>query len=735
MPRVGVVRRGPRAGLWAAVALAVLVLPAVQPAAGASPTSVVTSDSGSVALSIAADGSLTPPPQGPGSGVAFGADSNGWGACSQTADDAAPDCACTATDTALCSGRAFDDQTTQSSAFGTATTVQQRHLVGRLFVDQTWEPAGQDAVRLTVTLTNHGDRTLAQAEYRRVVALPAGSALGLLGLDATRMPALRALALSGDASPLPGAAPVGCPTIPAPAAPSSGTPASAACSPGLLVDVLATSLEPGRTRTFTLLWQSLPQAPASVPDGTDAVAFTRSVPSLALAVTGVLGPAPALAASPDGHVCAGVPTPLTASAGAGDWPLAQVSWDFGDGTSAGYPFAGRVQHTYAKPGDAVVGLRTTDSDGWTTQAKLAVHVVDCAVAPATDNAPASGAGAPHAGTSDGRGGPSASGAAGTTGRPLAAGIPDHDADGVPDYADDCPLVANADQTDLDQDGLGDVCDKDLDGDGVVQADADLRTPLDNCPNVPNPDQSDTNHDNIGDACQSLPAVLVAHVPPPAHPKTSAVQAPASSSVGFVLAGLAAVAGVGVVWLLVRKGRFLLLAIPLFSRLSESDVLEHPIRRELMQRIEAEPGMHCQAIVRKVGRQRGLVEHHLNVLLKSGHVKQVKSSGYLCYYPATTHDRKAMEAASVLRSDLARDVLVAIVETPGATIPTIAKRVGAEYGAVSYHVKRCESAGLVELHGTNGHTQAMPTVLAVRTLGLGAVTPGAPQAPPELMVRA
>lgn len=69
---------------------------------------------------------------------------------------------------------------------------------------------------------------------------------------------------------------------------------------------------------------------------------------------------------------------------------------------------------------------------------------------------------------------------------------DTDHDGFSDLRDNCVSVANLDQTDVDRNGRGDVCD-DFDRDGMMNG-------QDNCVNVPNGDQADTDHDKIGDAC-------------------------------------------------------------------------------------------------------------------------------------------------------------------------------------------------------------------------------------------
>ena len=71
--------------------------------------------------------------------------------------------------------------------------------------------------------------------------------------------------------------------------------------------------------------------------------------------------------------------------------------------------------------------------------------------------------------------------------------PDSDGDTIPDTVDNCPMIANTDQSDMDNDGIGDVCDDDIDGDGILNGD-------DNCPTIANANQEDIDGDGIGDPC-------------------------------------------------------------------------------------------------------------------------------------------------------------------------------------------------------------------------------------------
>ena len=73
------------------------------------------------------------------------------------------------------------------------------------------------------------------------------------------------------------------------------------------------------------------------------------------------------------------------------------------------------------------------------------------------------------------------------------GSPDSDGDGIADDLDNCPDMFNTNQNDLDGDGLGSPCDPDNDDDSVLDDD-------DNCRNAFNPDQADSDADGVGDAC-------------------------------------------------------------------------------------------------------------------------------------------------------------------------------------------------------------------------------------------
>jgi hypothetical protein len=73
------------------------------------------------------------------------------------------------------------------------------------------------------------------------------------------------------------------------------------------------------------------------------------------------------------------------------------------------------------------------------------------------------------------------------------GDPGHAGNECPE--DNCPDDLNLTQSDFDGDGLGDACDPDIDGDGLLNE-------VDNCAYTVNPDQENADSDALGDSCDN-----------------------------------------------------------------------------------------------------------------------------------------------------------------------------------------------------------------------------------------
>ena len=90
---------------------------------------------------------------------------------------------------------------------------------------------------------------------------------------------------------------------------------------------------------------------------------------------------------------------------------------------------------------------------------------------------------------------------------------DYDCDGIENAKDNCPNTYNPTQKDTDNDKIGDVCDADIDGDGIKnpigivdeegKIDISKRTNnTDNCLFTVNTGQQDSNQNSIGDICDN-----------------------------------------------------------------------------------------------------------------------------------------------------------------------------------------------------------------------------------------
>lgn len=175
------------------------------------------------------------------------------------------------------------------------------------------------------------------------------------------------------------------------------------------------------------------------------------------------------------------------------------------------------------------------------------------------------------------------------------------------------------------------------------------------------------------------------------------RAPAAATVAG--AGLMALlGGFAIAWL--TKGAKGIGALWLFSRLRDDELLAHPVRAQLVQLVEARPGIHHGELARVLERSPGAVEHHVRRLVKAGILSRHASGHYTCYFVANA-GRQAYASAPLLKSAVARSILDQLGGRPGQSMSDVARAAGVTPAAAHYHVERLSDAGLLvsDMQGT------------------------------------
>ena len=177
------------------------------------------------------------------------------------------------------------------------------------------------------------------------------------------------------------------------------------------------------------------------------------------------------------------------------------------------------------------------------------------------------------------------------------------------------------------------------------------------------------------------------------------------SFAWVAPGASLVAGTGAAALLVGLAYLLWPALKsgammgLFSRVHSADELQsHPVRRQVLQLVEAQPGIHMRELQRRLGLGRNQATHHVGKLRDAGLIRMVAGPGYTCVFPRGT-DKATMGAAPAMKADAARRILRAAVAHPGLSARAVAREAGISPGTLSHHLPRLRSAGLLSPEAT------------------------------------
>lgn len=130
--------------------------------------------------------------------------------------------------------------------------------------------------------------------------------------------------------------------------------------------------------------------------------------------------------------------------------------------------------------------------------------------------------------------------------------------------------------------------------------------------------------------------------------------------------------------------------------NKENVLEHPMRRSLLEMVSAEPGIHLRELASRHGTAVTNTQWHLRKLEQAHLVRTQKVQGRRLYYPVQggvdSRERAVQNAAK--RNPNAAQLVQYLELHPGSSQRALAAGLDMNPGTVRWHLRRLEQSGLL-----------------------------------------
>lgn len=134
----------------------------------------------------------------------------------------------------------------------------------------------------------------------------------------------------------------------------------------------------------------------------------------------------------------------------------------------------------------------------------------------------------------------------------------------------------------------------------------------------------------------------------------------------------------------------------FTRIDDSELLEHPLRSQIFQVIQQNPGIHASGLARQVGAGWGTITHHLEKLEKGHLVAIRKVNNQKCFFENGGRvSRQDMAIAGAVKGDTAGDIAAFVTGHPMTSQKQMAEALGLSPALVSFHVKKLVNLGVLD----------------------------------------
>jgi predicted transcriptional regulator len=142
----------------------------------------------------------------------------------------------------------------------------------------------------------------------------------------------------------------------------------------------------------------------------------------------------------------------------------------------------------------------------------------------------------------------------------------------------------------------------------------------------------------------------------------------------------------------KVGLLNLIVLPLYTKISKKDILDHFVRGEIFGYIKVNPGDNYTTIKKNLDLNNGTLTYHLSVLEREGLIKSWNHNGHKYFYPKGVK----IPGNGVKNPSILDAILKSIKDSPGITVKDIAAITGISRQLANYHVRRLAAEGQIEL---------------------------------------